>query len=379
MNQRILAALAACVSLVSASSASAQQATPVDRSWPANRSRVQRQEAGKMRPATQQQLVPYQPDSNVYVVPSPYDPQNSQQRVRPYEFEIRRYPQGYGYTEGYHRPRYYDIPRSRDGYDRGYHWGCRHRRDHSYRQSDRHDWNRPYYGHGGGYVPNPCELERAYIWGRNDANRYYVRQIALERAGQLLNQWRWKFDEAIIMFRDGQYDRAAINMLGAADKNHADAASRLHAGHSLFALRRYTESVDLLERAFELSPSLAYKSYDIRDEYGEKADFDAHLESLQDYVAEHRNEASAVTLLGYVTFYSEGPGAAYPYLQRAARLNPKSYFIPKLLPLARYGTGMVDQPNQSPEQTKQPRTNSHREDSATRGRSSYSANAVMKR
>ena len=61
-------------------------------------------------------------------------------------------------------------------------------------------------------------------------------------------------------------------------------------------------------------------------------------------VAAHPNNTGSVTLLGYVTFYSEGPGAAYPTLKRAARLDRNSYFIPKLHKLARIAGGMEKKP-----------------------------------
>jgi hypothetical protein len=56
-------------------------------------------------------------------------------------------------------------------------------------------------------------------------------------------------------------------------------------------------------------------------------------------------------LLGYVTYYTEGPGAAYPYLKRAAALNPRSLFIPKLLgpaSMVRPSAGSVPSPQQPP-------------------------------
>jgi hypothetical protein len=40
-------------------------------------------------------------------------------------------------------------------------------------------------------------------------------------------------------------------------------------------------------------------------------------------------------MLGYITFYTDGPGAAAPSLERAYQLSPRSYFIPKLLKVAR--------------------------------------------
>jgi len=57
-----------------------------------------------------------------------------------------------------------------------------------------------------------------------------------------------------------------------------------------------------------------------------------------------------VTLLGYVTYYTEGPGAAYPYLKRAAGLNPRSLVHPKLLgpaSMVRPSAGSVPSPQQA--------------------------------
>lgn len=189
----------------------------------------------------------------------------------------------------------------------------------------------PSYYSGHGWISSGDDWATGYEQGRYDADHDYIEYIAAQRAGRLLNQWAVQFDEAIILFRAGRYEQAAINMLGAAEKNHADGASRLHAGHCLFALGRYEEAIPLIERAFELAPSLAYNSYDIRDEYGDKAQFEGHVEALKAYVVRHPESAGAVTLLGYVTYYSEGPSAAYPYLKRAASLNSGSYFVPKLL------------------------------------------------
>jgi tetratricopeptide (TPR) repeat protein len=200
----------------------------------------------------------------------------------------------------------------------------------------------------GYYSPHCGDLRSAYERGRYDADHNYIWFIAAARAGRLLNQSRLKFDEGILMFRAGRYDRAAINMIGAAEKNHADAASRLHAGHALFALGRYDEATAMLARSFELRPSLAHQDYDIRDEYGDKTDFEAHLAALRAHVAARPNDAGAVTLLGYVTFYSEGPGAAYPYLYEASRLDRKSYFIPKLLTLSRMASGYVEKKEPQP-------------------------------
>lgn len=184
-------------------------------------------------------------------------------------------------------------------------------------------------------APYNGDVESAYNQGHYDAEHEYLWFIASHRAGRLLNQSAAQFDEGIRFFRDGQYEKASVNWLGAADLNHDSAAPRLHAGHALFALGRFAEAVPLLERAFELQPMLAFKTYDIRDEYGDRSEFDEHLEALKRHVARHPSDSGALTLLGYVTYYTQGPSAADSILRRAMKRDPKSYFIPKLLDVSR--------------------------------------------
>ncbi len=256
----------------------------------------------------------YMQRPGVYVIPGPYSPDY-------YSPTYRSYPAPAYVQPGWQSRGVVPPPRHRGSRGNWGYWVPGPRACGSGRAyPPGYDWA-PW---GGGWAAG-------YEQGRYDADHDYIEYIAAQRAGRLLNQWAVQFDEAIILFRAGRYEQAAINMLGAAEKNHADGASRLHAGHALFALGRYEEAVPLIERAFELAPSLAYNSYDIRDEYGDKALFEGHVEALRAYVAHHPESAGAVTLLGYVTYYSEGPSTAYRYLKRAASLNPRSYFIPKLL------------------------------------------------
>jgi len=187
-------------------------------------------------------------------------------------------------------------------------------------------------------------LGDAYSQGRYDARHDYLWHLASQRAGRLLNQYAQIFDDGIEAFYEGRYDRAAINLLGAADKNQASAAARLHAGHALFALGRYDDAIRHIARAFELSPGLAHKTYDIRDEYGDIQDFQAHYAALERFVAGNAGSVGGQAMLGYVTFFSGNPGGAYMPLARAARLDPRSYFIPKLLDLARMTQSASVQP-----------------------------------
>jgi hypothetical protein len=208
----------------------------------------------------------------------------------------------------------------------------------------------PTYGCGpvnGGYsfgyaAPFYGDSASAYNQGRYDADREYNWYLASQRAGRLLNQHSAMFDQGMSEFRNGHYEQAVVNWLGAAESNHSNAACRLHAGHAMFALGRYREGVAHIARAHELSPSLAYKTFDIRDEYGDTAEFDEHLAALRSIVARNPDDADSVTMLGYITFHASGPGAALPILERAARLEPQSYFIPKLLDLARQASPIAN-------------------------------------
>ncbi len=277
----------------------------------------------------EQPAEPYLLRPGHYVYPGSYRPDYWSPHIRPipdyshlrYRFNGRR-PHGRFRNKGFSR---YERGFNRNYYD-GYSGG---------------------YGYGSGY-----DVESAYNQGRYDADHEYLWYIAAARAGRLLNQYAEQFDLGVIQFRDGNYERALINLLGAAEKNHANAASRLHAGHALFALGRYSEATRLIARAFELSPSLPYKTYDIRDEYGNKADFEAQLSRLRSFVARHPNEIGSVTMLGYVTFYTDGPGRSHRYLKRARELSPTDMFIPKLFNIARLteSAGTLDdgQADQSP-------------------------------
>ncbi len=201
--------------------------------------------------------------------------------------------------------------------------------------------------------------------GYYDRQTWYNWYIASHRAGQLLDINEDKIDEGMELFRAGRYDRAAVAWLGAARADRSDAASRIHAGHALFAVGRYPEAVALLSRAFELAPQLAESQYDIRADYGDPADFEAHLTALKARVADYPDDAAATALLGYVIFYTDGPAAAFKVLERARTLDPRSEFVAKLWNVARLVGGgpqpeLEDQPSaaepelESPEPTPAP-------------------------
>ena len=174
-----------------------------------------------------------------------------------------------------------------------------------------------------------------YGSGFYDRNLWYNWYVASHRAGQLLDINEQQVDAGMAYFHSRQYDRAAVAWLNASKANQGDAASRVYAGHALFALGRYGNAVRLLDRGFELAPRLATSQYDIRSDYANPADFELHLRALKTFVANHPDDAKAVTLLGYVLSHSEGPMAAYRVLRRAKKLDPTGGFTNRLWETAR--------------------------------------------
>ncbi|MFO0973181.1 MAG: hypothetical protein U1A27_07070 [Phycisphaerae bacterium] len=201
----------------------------------------------------------------------------------------------------------------------------------------------------GGYV-SPRHLERRarlpYDTALHDAQSYhYLNQIirrdeSLQARGVTLTQ------QGTALFRAGDYQRAAMVLLDATQANHGDALARVRAGHAFFALAQYRPAVEQIRRAFELQPPLANLPYDLRDEYGRAGDFEQHAAALRQAAARRPDDASTVTMLGYVQYYTAGPGAALETLRRAKRLDPGNELIDKLLAVAEQ---IGRQPDRAPE------------------------------
>lgn len=213
-----------------------------------------------------------------------------------------------------------------------------------------------YGGYGGGFgygfgaydvgnlsVRTQRELARIpYQTAVRDAQDYHYLNQIYKRDESLLQQNVTKTTSGTALFRAGQYEQAAVQLLDAADTNHGDALSRVRAGHAMFALGRYDQAVRLIARAFELQPGLATLRFDLREEYGRPQDFDAQVAAVERAVSARPRDAAAVTMLGYVRYYSGGPGSAFTTLQSAKRLDPSNELIDKLLAVA----GRVYSPSQ---------------------------------
>jgi tetratricopeptide (TPR) repeat protein len=183
------------------------------------------------------------------------------------------------------------------------------------------------YWWGGHYYDAIDAYERGYREGREYAD---LEDRIEEREAALYNSYRGLMEGGLTDFRRGKYRQAANKFVAAAELNHADAASRLHAAHALFAVEEYRAAVVMLRRAYQLQPKIVALTYDIRDDYGDD-DFDDHLEELEDEAEDHRGDASLWLLLGYIQSHAGDVDDAYDALRHAARLDPRDPLTINLL------------------------------------------------
>ncbi len=124
---------------------------------------------------------------------------------------------------------------------------------------------------------DPYLYERAYRQGVTDGRRFeqYEREAELG-----LKSYLDAMEAGQAAFAEGEYGKASQLYILAARMSQGDPASRVCAGNSLIALGRYDEAAQILRRAFELQPKLAYLPLDIRGEYHKAGDFELHVTAL---------------------------------------------------------------------------------------------------
>ncbi|MEE8168982.1 MAG: hypothetical protein V3T70_00405 [Phycisphaerae bacterium] len=189
-------------------------------------------------------------------------------------------------------------------------------------------------GPAGGYGNYGAHDYYPGVYPYYDAQAHLRWYQAYKRERLLIESNRRLRTEARQLFFDGDYETAAIRFLGAAEQNHGDAASRVHAGHTLFALGQYGHAHAQLRRAFQLQPALVFARFDPRSDYADPADFDGQLKTLRRFVKQHLNDGPAAAVLGYMVFYTQGPTKARPLLERAYDLLPDDSLVNSLLRVA---------------------------------------------
>lgn len=152
-------------------------------------------------------------------------------------------------------------------------------------------------------------------------DRGQFERVAIEREQSLLQHHSIHLKRGLEHFHKGDYQQAAAAFKLAADTHHGDPASRIYAGHTLFAVGRYQQAVTYLHRAFELQPKIALLDYDVRDDYPKNEDFDKHLAALEAAVKKAPNDTNRLLILGYVRYYAGQRDKAHAPLAQADRIN----------------------------------------------------------
>jgi Flp pilus assembly protein TadD len=195
------------------------------------------------------------------------------------------------------------------------------------------------YGYGYGYGPNygdPYFTESwgdAYRFGFTSGYNYWrFNKTSTERQESVLTHALDAMDKGLGLFKQGNYRQAIDAFKLAAETNQGDPAARIYAAHSLFATGRYREAIPFLRRAFELQPKLALLDYDMRDDYGRRADFDSHLRALEAALGQSPSSVERLIMLGYVRYYSGQKDTAYEPLAQAKQIDPANSIPDRLLP-----------------------------------------------
>lgn len=231
--------------------------------------------------------------TNVYVGVPPY--YHGGQRLSPHQRSYANY-------------RYYGGRPSRYGYGR-------------YRRysDDGYDG----YGYGGG------DSFRFGFMEGYDAG--YFDRTTNERVESVLAHAGAYLERGIEMFREGQYLEAADTFQVASDMDQGSAASRIYAGHALFAIGRYRDAVRHLRRAFELQPRIAYLTYDMRGDYSDLTAFNDQYQALQTALKLSPRDPDRLFMAGYVLYYSGQRGQSYPFWSRAHQLDKSDRLVAKLM------------------------------------------------
>lgn len=162
-----------------------------------------------------------------------------------------------------------------------------------------------------------------------ELEHYRQQEIAARKELALLS-YDVLLGEGLVYFRARRYAQAARSFIAAADKDHGDAASRLHAAQCLMASGLYTQALAYARRAFELAPQLIYRPLNHRHNYVFPQDFDEHLAELERYVKAHPRDDEALLLLAYEQFFSDRPAKAAKAMRRVKTLARSDGFAKKL-------------------------------------------------
>ena len=123
--------------------------------------------------------------------------------------------------------------------------------------------------------------------------------------------------------RSGQYAQAVVALQMAAELNHGDPACRIHLAQARMAQGHYEDAGEVLRRALQLQPKLAYVSLDLASRYREPEEFDRHVDALAAHIKEARRGVNTWFLLGYMEFQRGNLDEANAAFKGVAGVMPK--------------------------------------------------------
>ena len=202
------------------------------------------------------------------------------------------------------------------------------------------------YGRYTGEVPDDSIAGGYFRFGFNEGyDRGRMDAVGTERTQRLLARANTHLSRGLQFFYEGRYREAADAFKLAAETNQGDPAARIYAAHALFGTGQYKEAVEILRRAFELEPDLIYLNYDMREDYGKRADFDRHLEGLEKAQQAFPRNLDRLILLGYVRCYSHQRDKAYEPLVKARKLDQRDELVARLLKASQPPDVVIDELN----------------------------------
>ncbi|HOB75499.1 MAG TPA: tetratricopeptide repeat protein [Phycisphaerae bacterium] len=184
------------------------------------------------------------------------------------------------------------------------------------------------YAPGGGIPADAPYRDATSRWGGDHA---YFDETSNARTGSLLQSALTSRDRGLAHFHKGQYREAADAFRLACDVNHGDPAARIYAGHALFATGRYREAVKYLRKAFELQPRIVYLTYDMRQDYPNRTDFDQQVAALREALRLAPRDSDRLFMLGYVYYYGGQREQAYSIFSQLVYWHPGDALARKLM------------------------------------------------
>ena len=186
-----------------------------------------------------------------------------------------------------------------------------------------------YGGYGGGYGGN-FAWQAGGGW-TGDPNYGYWEYQGDARTNSLVSGALTSRDRGLAAFRDGRYREAADAFRLACETNQGDPAAELYAGHALFAIGRYHDGVKYLRRALELQPRIAFLTFDMRDDYRDRTEFEQQFKALEEALRIAPRDEDRLFMLGYVLYYGGQRDRAYEPFARLLRIDPRDSVARRLM------------------------------------------------